>query len=111
MGKATLILGLLLGSSAMAETTKVIEIDVYPYLGTLRSNAFHVETQLSEKLAEACGSLENVAAITSARFETNTLGGISQIRPEAKPGEFSIGDARFTLAYPRTTGEVTVVCK
>jgi hypothetical protein len=110
MSKGILLLAFLVGSSAMAETTKVIEIDVYPYLGTLRSNAFDVETQLSEKLTAACGSLENVLKVTEARFETKTMG-ISEIKPEFKPGEFPVGLARFTFAYPRTTGEVTVICK
>lgn len=110
MSKAILFMGLLLGTSAMAETTKVIQIDVYPYLGTFASTGFHVESQLNEKVIEACGSLENVKAITELKLQLETLG-VSEIDAKYEPGEFSPGLARFTLAYPRTTGEATVICK
>lgn len=114
MKKLVLLLGFVAVMSshvAHANTVQEISFEVYPFVGSLGSNAETLETQIVEQASKVCGSIANVAVIAEVQIENQKTSVLAtMINPEGKPGGRN-GKAILTFLYPRTAGTATVTCK
>lgn len=103
-----LLLTCFLGTSVMAAVTQPIQIDHYPYVGSLGSNAKAVERALIKEAVKVCGSLQNVKRLDDVRLEMQTSS-VTDINLNGTAGAPNFHSV-FMFNYPRVTGSANVEC-
>jgi TRAP-type uncharacterized transport system substrate-binding protein len=92
-------------SSAFAITSHNIQIDYYPYVGTLVSVAQAADSELTTEAAKACGSIQNVKRLNEVKITLPTISAYN-----VNPQNTDVGQT-FTFSYPRVHATAVVICR